>query len=122
MNPRDSDADQLAGICRCPLRLVTLAGNEIETTVPLSIYHHWEMLEDYLVELLANKYGLDTFGCELALLSDEADSPLSDPIHEKLWENNRYQLTVWNSLRVISSKEQIRREFLRPTPKQSRFR
>ena len=32
------------------LRLVTLAGNEIETTVPLSIYHHWEMLEDYLVE------------------------------------------------------------------------
>ena len=30
-----------------------LAGNEIET-------HHWEMLEDYLVELLANKYGLDT--------------------------------------------------------------
>ena len=49
MDTRDSDADQLAGICRCPLRLVTLAGNEIETTVPLSIYHHWEMLEDYLV-------------------------------------------------------------------------
>ena len=63
------------------------------------------MLEDYLVELLANKHDLDTFGCELALLSDDADSPLHNPIHEKLWENNRHQLTVWNSLREISSKE-----------------
>ena len=75
------------------------------------------MLEDCLVELLANKYGLDTFGCELALLSDEADSPLSDSIHEKLWENNCYQLTVWNSLRAISSKEQIRREEYADHPK-----
>ena len=104
------------------LRLVTLAGNEIETTVPLSIYHHWEMLEDYLVELLANKYGLDTFGCELALLSDEADSPLSDPIHEKIWENNRYQLTVWKSLRVISLKDKSEGKNMRTTPKQSPFR
>ena len=105
METRDSEADQLAGICRCPLSLVTSAGNEIETTVPLSICHYWEMLEDYLVELLANKHDLDTFGCELALLSDDADSPLHNPIHEKLWENNRHQLTVWNSLREISSKE-----------------
>ena len=76
MDARDSEADQLAGICRCLLRLVTLAGNEIETTVPLSIYHHWEMLKDYLIEQLANNHALDTFGCELALLAENADSPL----------------------------------------------
>ena len=58
----------------------------------------------------------DTFGCELALLSDEADSLLSDPIHEKLWENNRCQLTVW-IVREISSKEQIRREEYADHPK-----
>ena len=98
MDTRDSDADQLAGVCRCPLRLVTLAGNEIETTVPLSIYHHWEMLEDYLVELLANNYGLDTFGCELALLSDDANSPLSDPFMRSFGST-----TATNSLSGIAS-------------------
>ena len=93
-----------------PLRLVTLAGKEIETTVPLSIYHHWEMLEDYLVELLAQSFDLDTFGCELMLISEDARSPLSDPIHEELWEDNSYQLIIQKSFRVVSSKEQIRRE------------
>ena len=76
------------------MRLVTMAGKEIETTVPLSIYHHWEMLEDYLVELLAKCHDLDTFGCELTLISEDARSPLNDPIHEELWEHNRYQLII----------------------------
>ena len=31
-----------------------MAGNEFEVVIPVSIYHHWEMLEDYLVELLPN--------------------------------------------------------------------
>ena len=53
MDDRDSGNENLAGTCRCPLKLVTMAGKEIEVIVPVSIYHHWEMLEDYLVELLA---------------------------------------------------------------------
>ena len=40
-----SDTEQMADLCHCPMRLVTMAGKEIETTAPLSIYHHWEMLE-----------------------------------------------------------------------------
>ena len=45
------------------------------------------MLEDYLVELLARNFDLDTFGCELMLIAEDTRSPLSDPIHEELWEN-----------------------------------
>ena len=71
MDNRDSDTENLAGICHCPLRLVTFAGKEIETTVPVSIYHHWEMLEDYLVERLAKSFDLDTFGCELMLIAED---------------------------------------------------
>ena len=110
MDHAGSDTEQMTDICYCPLRLVTLAGKEIETTVPLSIYHEWETLEDYLVELLAQSFDLDTFGCELMLISDDARSPLSDPIHEELWEGNRYQLIIQESFRVVSAKDQIRRD------------
>ena len=58
----------------------TLAGKEIETTVPIGIYH-WEMLENYLVELLARNFDLDTFVCELMLTAEDTRSPLSGPIH-----------------------------------------
>ena len=93
MDNRDSDKDNFAGICHCPLRLVTLAGKEIEAIVPISVYHHWEMLEDYLVELLARSFDLDTFGCELKLMiAEDTHSPLSDPIHEELWEDKEFQL------------------------------
>ena len=78
MDSRESDTDDTAGVSHCPLRLYTLAGKEIETIVPISIYHHWEMLEDYLVELLARYFDLDTFGCELMLISEDTMSPLSD--------------------------------------------
>ena len=108
MDNRDSDKDNFAGICHCPLRLVTLAGKEIETIAPISIHHHWEMLEDYLVERLAKSFDLDPFGCELMLIAEDTRSPLSDPIHEELWEDKGFQLVTHKSFRKVSSEEQIR--------------
>ena len=89
-----------------------MAGKEIETTVPLSIYHHWEMLEDYLVELLAKCHDLD-----ITLISEDARSPLNDPIQEELWEHNRCQLITQKRFCVVSSKEQIKRETYEDHPK-----
>ena len=103
MDSRDSDADDTAGTGHCPLRLYTLAGKEIETIVPISIYHHWEMPLDYLVELLARNFDLDTFGCELMLTAEDTRSPLSDPIHK--------------SFRQVRSKEQMRRDEHEDHPK-----
>ena len=101
MDSKESDTDDTSGVSHCPLRLYTLAGKEIETIVPISIYHHWEMLEDYLVELLARCFDLDSFGCELMLISEDTMSPLSDPIHEELWENKGYQLVIHTSFRQV---------------------
>ena len=106
-----------AGVSHCPLRLYTLAGKEIETMVPISIYHHCETLEDYLVELLARCFDLDTFGCELMLISEDTMSPLSDPTHEELWEHKGYQLVIHTSFRQVLSKEQIRRDEYEDHPK-----
>ena len=86
--------DNLAGTCPGSLKLVTMAGNEIEVIAPVSIYHHWEMLEDYLVELLARSFGFDTFGCELTLIAEDTLSPLSDPIHEELWDDKGFHLVM----------------------------
>ena len=94
MDNRGSGNDDLAGPCPCPLKLVTMAGNEIEVIVPVSVYHHWEMLEDYLVELLARSFGFDTFGCELTLIAEDTLSPLSDPIHEELWDDKGFHLVM----------------------------
>ena len=117
MDSKESDPDDTAGVSHCPLRLYTIAGKEIETIVPISIYHHWEMLEDYLVELLARSFDLDTFGCELMLISEDTLSPLSDPVHEELWENKGYQLVIHTSFRQVLSKEQIRRDEYEDHPK-----
>ena len=68
------------------------------------------MLEDYLVELLAKSFDLDTFGCELMLIAEDTLSPVSDPIHEELWEDKRFQLVIQKSFRMVSSKAQIHRE------------
>ena len=43
MDDRDSDHKNLAGTCPCPLKLVATAGKEIEVTVQVGIYHHWQM-------------------------------------------------------------------------------
>ena len=94
-----------------------MAGKEIEVIVPVSIYHHWEMLEDYLVELLARSFDFDTFGCELMLIAEDTLSPLSDPIHEELWEDKGFQLVIQKSFQKMSSKEQIRREVYDDHPK-----
>ena len=112
-----SDTDSMAGICHCPLRLITLAGKEINTIVPVSIYRHWEMLEDYLVDRLAKSFDLDTFGCELMLIAEDTRSPLSDPIHEELWEDKGFQLVIHKTFRKVSSKEQIRRDEYEDHPK-----
>ena len=66
-----SGDDESAGTCPCPLKIITMAGNEIHVVVPVSIHHNWETLEDYLVVHLSKSCGLDTFGCELTLLAVE---------------------------------------------------
>ena len=50
------------------LYLTTLAGTVIQLHVPVSIYHTWEMLEEYLVEHLPCIGPIKTFRCELTLL------------------------------------------------------
>ena len=94
-----------------------MAGNELEVIVPVSIYHHWEMLEDHLVELLSKSFGLDTFGCELTLLTEDTLCPLSDPIHEELWDGKGFHLVIQKSLRKVSLKEQIQRDVYEDHPK-----
>ena len=93
------------------------AGNEIQVVVPVSIYHNWEMLEDYLVEHLSKNCGLDAFGCELTLLAVETLHPLCDPIQDELWENEGFHLVIQGCFRVVCSKEHIRREVYEDHPK-----
>ena len=117
MGSRGYDEEEYAGTCPCPLKLVTMAGNEMQVVVPISIYHNWEMLEDYLVELLSKSFGLDTFGCELTLLTADTPRPLNDPIHEELWDNEGFHLVIQKCLREVCSKEQIKREVYEDHPK-----
>ena len=114
---QDSCDDELAGTCPCPLKLVTMAGNEIHTVVPVSIHHNWEMLEDYLIEQLCKSCGLDTFGCELTLLKVDTLRALCDPIHEELWDNDCFHLVIQDCRRTCCSKEQIRRDVYEDHPK-----
>ena len=117
MGSRGCGEDEFAGACPCPLKLVTMAGNEIQVAVPISIYHHWEMLEDYLVELLSKSFGLDTFGCELTLLTVDTLRPLNDPIHDELWDNEGFDLVLQKCFWEVCSKEQIKREVYEDHPK-----
>ena len=75
------------------------------------------MLEDYLVELLARRFDLNTFGCELVLIAEDTLSPLCDPIHEELWEHKRFQLIIHTSFRIVHTKEQVRRDEYDDHPK-----
>ena len=113
----DSCDDELAGACPCPLKLVTMAGKEIHMVVPVSVYHNWETLEDYLIEQLSKSCGLDTFGCELTLLTVDTLRSLCDPIHEELWDNNCFHLVVQDCRRTCCSKEQILRDVYEDHPK-----
>ena len=94
-----------------------MAGNEIEVIVPVSIYHHWEMLEDHLVELPSKSFRLDAFGCELTLLTEDTLCPLSDPMYEEVWDGERFHLVIQKSLRKVSSKEQAQRDVYEDYPK-----
>ena len=78
-----------------------MAGNEIQVIVPVSIYHNWEMLEDYLVEHLSKCCGLDTFGCEPMLLAVDTLHPLCDPIHDELWDNEGFHLVIQDCVREV---------------------
>ena len=44
------------------LYLTTLAVTVIQLQVPVSVYHTWEMLEEYLVEHLPCISPIETFG------------------------------------------------------------
>ena len=57
------------------LHLTTLAGTEIQLPAPVSIYHTWNMLEDYLTEHLPYISPVETFGCKLTLL--DADTQVA---------------------------------------------
>ena len=105
------------GSSPCPLLLTTMAGNEIQIVVPLSIHHNWEMLEDYLVEHLPVVSQLDTFGCELTLLHADSQHALCDPIQEELWNNTRFHLIVRDCFRSCSGKEQLQRDVYEALPK-----
>ena len=66
------------------LYLTTLAGTVIQLHVPVSIYHTWEMLEEYLVEHLPCISTIETFGCELTLLNADTQVALQGPVQEEL--------------------------------------
>ena len=89
------------------LYLTTLAGTVIQLQVPLSIYHTWDMLEEYLVEHLPRHSLIDTFGCELTLLNMDTQVALQDPIQEELWKSNQFGLIVHDCLRVLENNKSL---------------
>ena len=99
------DGDDNCPLC---LQLKTIAGTTIQIHVPVSIFHTWEMLEEYLVEHLSAVSHLDTFGCELALLDADTHQALQDPIQEDLWWNTQFSLIVHECFQQFERKEQIR--------------
>ena len=103
----DNSDDELAGARPCPLKLVAMAGKEIHTVVPVNIHYNWEMLEDYLIEQLSKSYGLDTFGCELTLLTVDTLRTLCDPIHEELWDNDCFHPVIQDCRRTFCSRSKF---------------
>ena len=89
------------------LYLTTIAGTVIQTQVPVSIHHTWEMLEEYLVEHLPLVSHIDTFGCELTLLDADTHLALQDPIQDDLWWNTQFCLIVHECLLTVERKEQL---------------
>ena len=105
-----SEEEENTGTCPCTLHLTTMAGNDKQLVVPVSIHHSWEMLEDYLVEHLPMVARLDTFVCELTLLGADTNLALCDPIHDELWNSMRFHLVVQDCFQSYSCKEQIQRD------------
>ena len=106
-----NENNEFAGNSSYSLRLITMAGTAIQIVVPVSTHHHWDMLEEYLVENLPAVSSLDTFGCELTLLA------LCDPIQEALWGNTQFHLIVQDCFQRYDCREQIQGEEYEDYPK-----
>ena len=89
------------------LYLTTLAGTVIQLQVPVSIYHTWEMLEEYLVEHLPCISPIETFGCELTLLNADTQVALQDPVQEELWNTNHFCLIVHECFRSLENNKPL---------------
>ena len=96
----EHDDHDVESNCPIGLHLITIAGTTIRIDAPVSIYHTWEILEEYLVEHLPIVSHLDTFGCELTLLDFDTHQVLQDPVQEDLWWNTQFHL-------VVHEKEQL---------------
>ena len=106
--------DAATGNFYYPLILTTMAGTDIEISVPVSIHHGWDMLEDFLVETLPLVSHLDTFRCELTLkdsrTQEAPQEALSDPIQDTLWVHTRFHLIVQKCFQTYDHRDQIRGE------------
>ena len=89
------------------LYLTTLAGTVIQLPVPVSIYHTWDMLEEYLVERLRYISPIETFGCELTLLNADTQVALQDPVQEELWNTNHFCLIVHECFRCLENNKPL---------------
>ena len=87
------------------LYLTTLAGTVIQLQVPVSIYHTWEMLEEYLVEPCISP--IETFGCELTLLNADTQVALQDPVQEELCNTNHFCLIVHECFRCLENNKPL---------------
>ena len=87
--------------------LLRLAGTVIQLQVPVSIYHTWEMLEEYLVERLPCISPIETFGCELTLLNADTQVALQDPVQEELWNTNHFCLIVRECFRCLENNKPL---------------
>ena len=75
------------------------------------------MLEDYLVELSARNFDLDTFGCELMLIAEDTRSPSATLSMRSSGKTRGFN---WSSIKAsgkCGSKEQIRRDDCEDHPK-----
>ena len=89
------------------LNLTTLAGTVIQLHVPVSIYHTWDMLEEYLIEHLPCISPIETFGCELTLLNADTQVALQDPVQEELWNTNHFCLVVHECFRCLENNKPL---------------
>ena len=64
------------------------------------------MPEEYLVEHLPCISSIETFGCELTLLSADTQVALQDPVQEELWNTN-HCLVVTSAFRCLENNKPL---------------
>ena len=89
------------------MNLTTLAGTVIQLHVPVSIYHTWDTLEEYLIEHLPCISPIETFGCELILLNADTQVALQDSVQEELWNTNHFCLVVYECFRCLENNKPL---------------